>query len=35
LFKTPLEAMEKEKGMKKDVTLLQCSVLTERFGLGV
>jgi len=35
LFKTPLEAMEKEKGMKKDVALLQWSVLPERFGLGV
>lgn len=34
-FKTPREAMEKEIGVKKDVALLQLSVLQERFGLGV
>lgn len=34
-FKTPEEAMQKENGMKKDVALLQWSVLQERFGLGV
>lgn len=34
-FKTPREAMEKERGVKKDVALLQCNVLQERFGLGV
>ena len=34
-FRTPLEVMQKERGMKKDVALLQWSVLQERFGLGV
>lgn len=34
-FRTPYEAMQKENGMKKDVALLQWSVLQERFGLGV